>query len=277
MSLSFIAAWNDTIPRFAATSDSVSDSVEDRFVLSTVKPTPKISVVIPAFNESTRIRESLEKIEYYLGRRNFHSEVIVVDDGSTDDTVAICESTKFPNLRVIRNTQNQGKGFSVRNGVRAAIGDYVLFTDADLSAPIDELDKLLAAASKENADVVIGSRGIDNGLIEKHQSPMRENGGRFFNFMVRMILGLNILDTQCGFKLFKRSSVQKAFEKQTTNGFGFDPELLFVMSKQGLRILEIPVRWSHVEGSKIRFFSHGMRMFVDLLRIRWNNLIGRYS
>ena len=158
----------------------------------------------------------------------------------------------------------------------AASGEYVLFTDADLSAPIDELDKLLAVALNENADVVIGSRGIDNNLIEKHQSMVRENGGRFFNVMVRTILGLNIHDTQCGFKLFKRSKVEKAFRKQTTAGFGFDPELLFVMSRQRLKILEIPVRWSHVEGSKIRFFSDGTRMLMDLLLIRWNNLIGRY-
>ncbi len=244
--------------------------------MSTFKPSLKVSVVIPAFNESTRIRESLEKIEHYLDRRSFKSEVIVVDDGSSDDTAAICENTNFRNLRVIRNPRNQGKGFSVRNGVLAASGEYVLFTDADLSAPIDELDKLLAAALNENADVVIGSRGIDNTLIEKHQSTVRENGGRFFNVMVRTILGLDIHDTQCGFKLFKRSRVEKAFRKQTTAGFGFDPELLFVMSRQGLKILEIPVRWSHVEGSKIRFFSDGLRMSMDLLLIRWNNLIGRY-
>src|SRR4029078_5233482 len=132
--------------------------------------------------------------------------VIVVDDGSTDDTASICESSKFRNLRVLRNPGgNQGKGSSVRNGVLAATGDYVLFTDADLSAPIDELDKLLAVAMNENADVVIGSRGIDNKLIEIHQFAMRETGGRFFNVMVRTILGLNIRDTQCGFKLFKRS------------------------------------------------------------------------
>jgi len=244
--------------------------------LSTVKPSLKVSIVVPAFNEASRIRESLEKIEHYLDGRSFQSEVIVVDDGSTDDTAAICENTKFRNLRVLRNPRNQGKGFSVRNGVLAATGEYVLFTDADLSAPIDELDKLMAAALNENADVVIGSRGIDNKLIEIHQSAMRENGGRFFNVMVRTILGLNIRDTQCGFKLFKRSRVEPAFRKQTTSGFGFDPELLFVMSRLGLKILEIPVRWSHVEGSKIRFFSDGLRMFMDLLRIRWNNLVRKY-
>ena len=251
-------------------------TLEDAFDLSTVKPFLKVSIVIPAFNEATRIRESLEKIENYLGRRNFQSEVIVVDDGSSDDTATICESTKLRNLRVIRNSRNQGKGFSVRDGVLAASGEYVLFTDADLSAPIDELDKLLAVALNENADVVIGSRGIDSKLIEKHQSSVRENGGRFFNVVVRTILSLNIHDTQCGFKLFKKSRVESAFRKQTTAGFGFDPELLFVMSRQGLKILEIPVRWSHVEGSKIRFLSDGARMFMDLLLIRWNNLIGKY-
>jgi dolichyl-phosphate beta-glucosyltransferase len=250
--------------------------LEDAFDLSAVNPVLRISIVVPAYNESSRIRKSLEKIEHYLGHRNFQSEVIVVDDGSSDDTAAICESAKFSNLRVIRNSHNQGKGFSVRNGVLAATGDYVLFTDADLSAPIDELDKLIAVAINENADVVIGSRGLDSKFIEKHQSVVRESGGRFFNVVVRMILGLDIHDTQCGFKLFKRSRTKMAFQKQTISRFGFDPELLFVMSRQNLKILEIPVRWSHVEGSKISFLSDGLRMFMDLLRIRWNNLTGKY-
>jgi glycosyltransferase involved in cell wall biosynthesis len=184
---------------------------------------------------------------------------------------------EHPGLRLIRNRTNRGKGYSVKCGVLAATGDYVLFSDADLSTPIEEMANLLTAAVKENADVVVGSRGLDNRYIEKHQSLVRESGGRLFNLMARMLLGMNIRDTQCGFKLFKRTRVQSAFQKQTTDGFGFDPELLFVMSLEGLKILEVPVRWSHAEGSKIRFFRDGVRMFTDLLRIRWNNLTGKYS
>jgi glycosyltransferase involved in cell wall biosynthesis len=237
----------------------------------------KVSFVIPAYNEATRILDTLRRIAEYRKHLPYETEILVVDDGSTDETADIVERLGNSGLRLIRNGTNRGKGYSVKCGVLAATGDYVLFSDADLSTPIEEMANLLSAADKENADVVVGSRGLDNRYIEKHQSTVREGGGRLFNVMVRMLLGLNIRDTQCGFKLFKRAKVQSAFQKQTTDGFGFDPELLFVMTQQGLKILEVPVRWSHAEGSKIRFFRDGVRMFTDLLRIRWNNLTGKYS
>ena len=237
----------------------------------------KVSFVIPAFNEATRILDTLQRIAEYGKHVSHETEILVVDDGSTDETASIVERLNYSGLRLIRNGTNRGKGYSVKSGVLAATGDYVLFSDADLSTPIEEMTNLLAVAVKENADVVVGSRGLDSRYIEKHQSSVREGGGRLFNVMVRLLLGLNIRDTQCGFKLFKREKVQSAFQKQTTDGFGFDPELLFVMSRQGLKILEVPVRWSHVEGSKIRFFRDGFLMFTDLLRIRWNNLTGKYS
>jgi glycosyltransferase involved in cell wall biosynthesis len=165
----------------------------------------------------------------------------------------------------------------VRQGVLAATGDYVLFSDADLSAPIEELEKLLDVALKENADVVIGSRAVDRSMIDVHQSAVRESAGILFNLAVRLLLGLRIHDTQCGFKLFKRDRVLSIFKKQTTGGFGFDPELLFLAARSGLKIREVPVRWSHAEGSKIRFLRDGIGMFLDLVRIRWNYLAGRYS
>jgi glycosyltransferase involved in cell wall biosynthesis len=205
------------------------------------------------------------------------AEVIVVDDGSKDETAAIVGSIELPCLRLIRNETNHGKGYSVKAGVLAAAGEYVLFTDADLSAPIEETEKLLAAAQSCGADVVIGSRAIDRSFIERHQSRGRELGGIVFNKMVQLFLGLKIHDTQCGFKLFRREKIRPAFEKMTIDGFGFDPELLFLASRAGLKILEIPVRWSHVEGSKIRFLRDSIRMFTDLIRIRSNQLKGRYS
>jgi glycosyltransferase involved in cell wall biosynthesis len=165
----------------------------------------------------------------------------------------------------------------VKTGVLQSQGEYVLFTDADLSAPIEELDKLLSAAEAKRADVVIGSRALDRSYIEKHQSRGREFGGIVFNVMVQMILGLRIHDTQCGFKLFRRAQTLSLFQKMTITGFGFDPELLFLASRSGLKILEIPVRWSHAEGSKIRFMRDSVKMFSDLLRIRWNQITGRYS
>jgi glycosyltransferase involved in cell wall biosynthesis len=236
----------------------------------------KVSFVIPAFNEAARIQTSLQRISEYLKGVPYATEIIVVDDGSTDKTVDIVKSLEIPGLRLLPSLENHGKGYSVRKGVLSATGHFVLFTDADLSAPIEELEKLLVVAVKENADVVIGSRGLDMNFIEKHQSSMRESGGRLFNVMVRLVLGLNIYDTQCGFKLFRRATVISAFEKLTTDRFGFDPELLFIMTKQGLKIREVSVRWSHVEGSKVQFLSDGVRMFTDLLRIRWNSFKGKY-
>jgi glycosyltransferase involved in cell wall biosynthesis len=180
-------------------------------------------------------------------------------------------------LHLLRNDQNHGKGYTVRQGVLAASGQYVLFTDADLSAPIEEAERLLDVAVKEGADVVIGSRAVDRSYIDKHQSSLRESGGIIFNFMVRALLGLRFQDTQCGFKLFERERTRRIFEMQTTEGFGFDPELLFLANRNGLKIRETPVRWSHAEGSKVNFFRDGTRMFFDLVRIRWNAVIGRYA
>jgi glycosyltransferase involved in cell wall biosynthesis len=203
-------------------------------------------------------------------------EVIVVDDGSTDATPTVVRQSTMKELRFIQNPRNQGKGFTVRDGVLAASGEYVLFTDADLSAPIEELTKLLNVAKTENADVVIGSRAVDRTFIEKHQSRGRELGGIAFNLMVRSFLGLNLQDTQCGFKLFHRQKSRRIFERQTTAGFGFDPELLFLAKRDGLTIREVPVRWSHAEGSKVHFLKHATVMFSDLVRIRWNALTGKY-
>jgi dolichyl-phosphate beta-glucosyltransferase len=238
---------------------------------------PEVSIVVPAFNEADRIGDSVRKIEAFLEGASFNAELIIVDDGSHDETSKIVGSLHFDGLRLIRNQTNSGKGFAIRDGVRAATGNYVLFSDADLSAPIEEAEKLLAAARNQQVDVVVGSRALDRSFIGIHQSSLREWGGIFFNVMVRLLLGLKIHDTQCGFKLFRRDKIQPVFEKMTIKGFGFDPELLFIASQAQLKILEIPVRWSHSEGSKIRFFRDGTRMFADLVQIRWNHIRGRYS
>ena len=257
-----------------ATSETSADAQR---VAGAPPVAPKLSIVVPAFNEASRIGDSIQKIESFLERLPFETEVIVVDDGSSDETAGVVSRLQFKGLRLIRKDVNHGKGFAVRTGVLAAAGEYVLFSDADLSAPIEELGKLLSAAQAQNADVVVGSRAVDRSLIAIHQSRVRELGGILFNLMVRLLLGLNIQDTQCGFKLFKREKILPVFEKLTIVGFGFDPELLFLASRAGLKILEIPVRWSHAEGSKIRFLRDGIRMFTDLVQIRWNSISGRYS
>jgi glycosyltransferase involved in cell wall biosynthesis len=187
------------------------------------------------------------------------------------------EEWAFEGLRLLRNETNHGKGYSVRQGVLASTGEFVLFSDADLSAPIEEVEKLLNAAGKYGADIVVGSRALDRSLIGRHQPRFRESGGILFNVMVRLVLGLDIEDTQCGFKLFRRERVLEVFRRQMTQGFGFDPEVLFLAARRDLKIVEIPVRWNHAEGSKIRFVQDGLRMFLDLVRIRWNYMRGKYS
>jgi dolichyl-phosphate beta-glucosyltransferase len=238
---------------------------------------PIVSIVIPAFNEAGRIAESVRKIDAFIRESPLPLELIIVDDGSQDETSETIRRLKVKTLRLIRNEENHGKGYAVRQGVLAASGKYVLFTDADLSAPIEELNKLLDVALREGTDIVIGSRSVDRKYIERHQTRVRELGGIVFNLMVRLLLGLRLQDTQCGFKLFHRDSSRPAFEKQTISGFGFDPEVLFLAKRHGLKIREIPVRWSHAEGSKVNFLRDGIVMFLDLVRIRWNAIAGRYS
>ena len=236
-------------------------------------PVPTISVVVPAYNEARRIGPSIESILRFLKGHDRTAEVILVDDGSDDGTRDIAGSFS---LRIIANEVNRGKGFSVRRGVLEARGKWVLVTDADLSAPIEEMDHLLAAA-EAGADVVIGSRAVDRTKIALHQSRFREAGGIFYNWMVQLILGLRIKDTQCGFKLFHREKTRSVFEKQSIYGFGFDPEILFLAIRKGLVVREIPVVWSHDPGSKVRVLRDGVRMFLDLARIRWNWLTGKYN
>jgi len=252
-------------------------SVGTGFVAPNDGGRPMVSIIVPAFNEASRIAESVRKIDAFVRQSPFSIELIVVDDGSTDNTAEIVSTADARKLRLLRNNKNHGKGYTVRQGVLAASGKYVLFTDADLSAPIEELNKLLEIAQREGADVVIGSRALDRRYIEKHQSPLRELGGIVFNLMVRLLLGLRLHDTQCGFKLFERQRSRRVFEQQTTLGFGFDPELLFLAKRSGLKICEASVRWGHAEGSKVNFLRDGIRMFLDLVRIRWNALAGRYS
>jgi len=244
-----------------------------------MRPAPQLSIVIPAYNEAKRISRTLETLRKYLEGTNWTAEVIVVNDGSSDETAAIVESYRdqWNALRLIENGRNRGKGFSVRNGALRAQGDVVLFTDADLSAPITEAPKLIDPIANEVCDVTFGSRAVDRSLIGVHQSPFREISGRIFNLFVQGLIGLPFKDTQCGFKAFRRGAAEPVFERQTIMGFGFDPEILYVANKRGLRLREIPVRWDHAEGTKVRFLKDSCRMFLDLLQIRWNDLCGKYK
>ncbi len=234
---------------------------------------PFLSIVVPAYNEAGRIAQSLEAIESYVRGKNF--ETIVVDDGSTDNTVEVVSA--HADIRVLRNERNRGKGYSVRRGVLEARGELVLFTDADLSAPIEEADKLLAAMERSHADAVVGSRALQRNLIGEHQSPFRELGGRFFNLLVRIFTGLRIRDTQCGFKLFRRDTTRRAFELQRVERFGFDPEILFLIQRRGGKVEEVPVRWNHNPATKVHYVRDSLHMTIDLVVLRWRALTGQYE
>jgi dolichyl-phosphate beta-glucosyltransferase len=235
-----------------------------------------LSVVIPSYNEELRLPETLDRIAAYLQTYGGAAEVLVVDDGSKDRTAAVAESYrgKIPLLRVVSNRVNRGKGYSVRHGMQEAQGRIALFTDADLSAPIEEAGKLIAAL--ENNDVAIGSRAMDRSLITVHESRFREFAGIIFNKIVRIILWLPFVDTQCGFKAFRRENCGVIFEQQRIERFGFDPELLYLARHHGLRTVEIPVRWGHSAATKVSMFRDSIQMFMDVFTIRWNALTGCY-
>lgn len=246
-----------------------------------------LSIVIPAYNESTRIGRGLDAVLSFLRSRHYRAEVIVVDDGSSDETAARV-SEYIPQfreagheLRVLTNKPNRGKGYSVKRGLTEATGEIVLFSDADFSSPITEAPKLIDPISEGRVEVCFGSRALNRELIGIHQPRMRELGGMVFNLFMRTITGLKFKDTQCGFKAFRREPALPVFKLQRIDRFGFDPEVLYIAKKHGNRVLEVPVAWDHCEGgelqSKWNYLRDSINMFADLIRIRFNDLAGRYD
>jgi glycosyltransferase involved in cell wall biosynthesis len=234
--------------------------------------------VIPAYNEEKRLPPTLAAVLSYVEASPFSdAEIVVVDDGSRDQTAEVVETLgrQTSRLRLLRNPGNRGKGYSVRNGMLEARGEWILFSDADLSAPIEELAKLIDAAKAKNARIAIGSRALDRSLIGVHQSRWREVSGIVFNVVMRALTGLPFADTQCGFKLYHREAARIVFSRQRLEGFGFDVEDLYIARVKGIPTVEVPVRWNNVEGTKVGFL-HGARSFSDLLLVRWNHLRGRY-
>jgi dolichyl-phosphate beta-glucosyltransferase len=241
---------------------------------------PELSIVIPSYNEEKRLPRTLTRIREYFAGRPLpldQIEVIVVDDGSTDGTAQIARdwSRQWPSVRLVSNDGNRGKGFSIRHGMLESRGRFALFTDADLSSPIEESEKLFAALNLGN-QVAIGSRAIDRSLISARQSKLRETAGIIFNLLVRLFTWVPIHDTQCGFKVFEREPSRVVFEQQRIQGWGFDPEVLFLAKRHGLLTAEVPVRWAHDEATKVHVVRDSIKMFGDLIYIRWNWLLGRY-
>ncbi len=235
-------------------------------------------MVIPAKSEERRIGPTVTAVAAYLAGLGESYEVIVVNDGSTDGTVACAENAAADAgiaLRVIDRSENRGKGYSVREGLLAARGRYRLFSDADLSTPIEELAKLLEPLRAGEADVAIGSRALPESVLEVHQPWFRELSGRFFNLVVRVSGLPQYVDTQCGFKLFTAEAAEAIFARQTLDRFGFDVEVLWIAKVLGLRVAEIPVRWLNSPDSRVSTLD-GLAAFGDIARVRWNHARGRY-
>jgi glycosyltransferase involved in cell wall biosynthesis len=239
---------------------------------------PQLSIVIPAYNESARIEATLASVLECVETRHWDAEILVVDDGSTDNTAAIVQKwmARNPHLHLVKNPGNRGKGYSVRNGLLQAAGNIVMFTDADLSAPIEEAE-LLIEAIDAGADVAIGSRWLDKQKQTVYQPLYRRFFGRCFNWVTRKVIGLPFKDTQCGFKAFRRDTAQTIFRLQTIERWGFDPEILFIARKLKYTIVEVPVTWGHDERSRISYLKDGMKMLEEMGQIRTNSLRGRYD
>lgn len=237
-----------------------------------------LSIIIPAYNEEERLPRTLERVVAYLGRRGTKFEIIVVDDGSTDGTVetALSLARRAP-IRVLRNDRNRGKGYSVRRGMLEAEGELRLFTDADLSTPIEELPKLERAVLEEGFDIAIASRGLPQSRLPVRQPFWREALGRTFNLYIQLLLLPGIWDTQCGFKLFTARAAEEVFRRVTIEGFGFDFEALYIAKKLGFRIKEVPVTWYHSPKTKVKVLRDGLRMGLEALKVRANDLKGVYD
>lgn len=239
----------------------------------------ELSIVIPAYNESRRIGATLDAALAYLAGSHTRGEVIVVDDGSRDETAALVAryAETHPAVRLLRNGCNRGKGYTVRHGVLEARGEVVLFCDADGSTPMGEASKLLAVIEAGGAEAAIGSRALPKSDLARPQPWFRRAMGWGFRNLVRLLVVRGFRDTQCGFKAFRRESAREVFRRQTLDGFAFDVEILFIARRLGYRVVEVPVRWLDSRDSRVRPGRDAARMLLDLFRIRWRALSGRYG
>ncbi|MFQ5723763.1 MAG: dolichyl-phosphate beta-glucosyltransferase [Terriglobia bacterium] len=242
------------------------------------EPSPSLSLILPAYNEEARLARTLDTLLASARVGKGASEILVVDDGSTDGTATIARAyaERHPSIRLLRHENNRGKGYSVRRGFREARGEVVLFTDVDMSIPFSEADKLLRAL-RHGADVAIGSRGVDRAQIRVQRPLFRALLSHLFRLLSFLILGLPFKDTQCGFKAFRRERAQSLFDQQRVERFAFDAELLFLATKEHLRVAEIGINCDEARKSKVRLFLDGARMLIDLLRVRWWWLSGGYE
>jgi dolichyl-phosphate beta-glucosyltransferase len=232
---------------------------------------PSVSIVIPAYNEANRLPETLRKLEEHYSSSNLAVEIVISVEPSTDGTLALAEAAtkSFPNLIVITHHEERGKGFAVRNGMMQARGRLIFFTDADLSTPLGDLENSVALFQREPAiDVIVGNRQHPDSVIVQRQSAMRESMGKTFNWIVRLLAGLSISDTQCGFKGFRSRAAKEIFCRQRLDGFSFDVEVLLLAESMGFVVREVPVHWKNSPASHVRVVQDSLRMLKDVIGIR---------
>lgn len=236
-----------------------------------------LSIVIPAYNEESRIASTLVLLQKFFEEKNIKFEVVVVDDGSSDltSTVVLRLSETYPNIRLVSYPHNEGKGYAVKFGVANSRGELILMADADGSTPFGEFERLKSAID-ENVDIAVGSRAISSPEVKLETTFLRKLFGRSFSFFVRLILQVPILDTQCGFKLFRAETARDIFSKTTIYGFGFDVEVLFLAYKKKYNVREVAINWSNVAGSKVNLIRDSFKMFLDLIKVRVNSIKGAY-
>jgi glycosyltransferase involved in cell wall biosynthesis len=239
---------------------------------------PKYSIVIPAYNESARILATLKSVLEYIRARGWVAEVLVVNDGSQDATGNIVRefAKTAPEVRLLENPGNRGKGYSVRSGILLALGEVVMFTDSDLSAPIEEAERLFAAI-EQGADIAIGSRWLESARQTQRQPLFRQFFSRCFNAVTRAVMRLPFADTQCGLKAFTRQAAQTVFQLQTIERWGFDPEILLIALKRGYHVVEVPVSWANDERTRMSYLRDGIKVLEEIAMIRWNAHRGRYN
>lgn len=236
-----------------------------------------LSIIIPAYNEEKKVADTLVKVKGYLSTKGYPWEIILVDDGSSDRTVEVArEVIKDDGLIIIKNPSNKGKGYSVKRGILTSKGEVMFFLDADLSTPIEELDKMLPWIDK-GYDIVIGSRALSDSIIEVPQPWYRETMGKIFNILVRAFVLKGFRDTQYGFKCFKRGAALRVFNLQRLSGFAFDVETLLIARKFGFKIKEVPVRWINSPDSKVGIISGSVSMLIEVLKLRFYDIKGYYN
>jgi len=233
-----------------------------------------LSIIIPAFNEEKTLKKTVFDIQQYLSKTRIQYEIIIIDDGSIDSTYSVSKKLENKDIKIFKNIKNKGKGFSIKKGIRKAKKDYILFMDADNATRIIELDNFEKLIKKYQ--IIFGSRALKNSKIIIHQPKLRETYGKFYNFIIRILFNIKIKDTQCGFKFFERKTAEKIFEKITSDRWCFDTEIFVIAKKNKIKYKEMPITWKNNKNSKIKFFRDIFVIPLELIKIKFNQMMGKY-